>query len=219
MVSTFNDFVFAPLAPAPAPTIASSTTSTDSPIVLRLCTLFSNTKEAQSFAFSFPASHPIVFLPHADKAEIQRAASAKIPVLVEVHSMQGAFDALKLSGVKFVLVNPLQNKTTIDVAWMSVAKQRGMEVVFALPDLQSTLQLNKSRPIEEFQKLARLLAHYHIDYHIVSFARHAHEILSAEEIAALHTFLEEEKLLHHLQMQFSQDEQVGFSEEAEEVLE
>ncbi len=172
--------------------------------------LFPSAKEAQSHALSFSDHIPIVFLPHLDKGELQRCASAKIPALLEVHSMQSAFDALKLSGVKFVLVNPLRNKTTIDVAWMSVAKQRELHVIFALHDLQDSLRLQKPRALEEFQKLARLLSHYEIPYSIASFSRTPLESLSEEESAALRNYLEQEKLLHHVQLAFEAEEHATF---------
>ncbi len=179
-----------------------------------IAVLFPTVKEAQAFPSS-PNFLPIVFLPHTDKSEIQRAASAKIPVLVEVHSMQGAFDALKLSGVKFVKVNPLQNKTTIDVAWMSVAKQRGISVVFALHDLQSALQLKKTRAMEEFQKLARLLAHYNVPFFIASFSKKENELLSLDELDSLRVYLEDERLFHHIQLFYAAENESGFIEENE----
>ncbi|QQR92533.1 MAG: hypothetical protein IPJ89_05300 [Candidatus Iainarchaeum archaeon] len=177
--------------------------------------LFPSAKEAQSHALSFSDHLPVVFLPHLDKGELQRCASAKVPALIEVHSMQGAFDALKLSGVKFVLVNPLRNKATIDVAWMSVAKQRGLQVVFALHDVQESLRLQKSRALEEFQKLARLLVHYEIPYFIASFARSSSESIGEEASAALRAYLEQEKLLHRIQLDFESQENAEFLDENE----
>lgn len=200
MVLAFSDFVFSSALGAHSP----STTRN------ALGVLFPDAKAAQSHALSFSDHTPLVFLPHSDKAELQRCASAKIPALVEVHSMQGAFDVLKLSGVKFVLVNPLRNKTTIDVAWMSVAKQRGLHVVFALHDLQESLYSQKPRALEEFQKLARLLSHYAIPYSIASFARTSEEILHEEEWIALRAYLEDEKLFHHLQLAFAAEKDVSF---------
>lgn len=204
MPFSFQEFVFASAVPTQP--------------IHSIAVLFPTVKDAQAFPSS-PNLLPVVFLPHTDKSEIQRSASAKIPALLEVHSMQGAFDALKLSGVKFVKVNPLQNKTTIDVAWMSVAKQKGISVVFALHDLQSALQLKKSRPVEEFQKLARLLSHYEVPYMIASFAKKETELLSQEEILSLREFLENEKLLHHIQLFFLAENEMGFMEEPIEALE
>lgn len=192
-----NDFVFASAAHVP----------------IACGVLFPTCKDAQSFALSFSDHRPIVFLSHIDKAELQRCASAKIPALVEVHSMQGAFDVLKLSGVKFVLVNPLQNKATIDVAWMSVAKQQGLEVVFALHDLQEAMHANKARALEEFQKLSRLLLHYEIPFMIVSFAKNVNEVLHAEELEALRNYLVNEKLFHQMQLAFAEEKDVPFMDE------
>jgi hypothetical protein len=139
--------------------------------------------------YSFQNHFPILFLPLLDRTEIQRAASQKIPCMVSVHSLQNAFDVFKHPNVKFVHV-PFSDKPIIDVGWMGKAKEDGTKtVVFSILEWKETVANNKTRILEEYLKMIRLLVKWKIPVLLASFAKDENEIPTLEEKEALSSFL------------------------------
>lgn len=130
----------------------------------------------------------IVFIPHTDRTEIQRAASNKIACMVSVSSLQNAFDLVKQSGVSFVHVN-MNGPPLIDYAWMSLAKENNIGVVFSLIDLQSAFYGKNVSALQEFRKAARLLEKARVRLYIGSFAKEGFDVLSKTETHALLKYL------------------------------
>ena len=137
---------------------------------------------------SFPLHTRIVFLPSLDRAEVQHCASQKIPCMVSIHSLSNAFELLKVSGLRFVHVN-LNGPPLLDYAWMSGAKANGLEVVFALEDLQGAFHQKNVNGLHEYRKVARLLSKSRIPLHVGSFARASEGVFSRAEQRAWNTYL------------------------------
>lgn len=129
----------------------------------------------------FSVHKKIVFLKTADRAEIQRAASARIPVLLSVHSLQSAFDVFKLAGVSAILVQPDGNRPIIDVGWMGKAKEEEKSVVFSFLHFQQAVQHGHVNTLQEYRKLARLLEKSRIAAGLATFAESPEEQLSPRE--------------------------------------
>ncbi len=149
--------------------------------------LFSSLEESKNY--SFIQHQKIVFLSSFDPAEIQRCASDKIPVLLHIHSLQSAFDVLKLNGVKMVLVTSEKNKPIIDFGWMQKAKEEGKSVVFSFAHFQNAFQKSDVYAIQEYRKLSKLLEKSRVPFGIASFAQSKNEGLNKREKSALAGYL------------------------------
>ncbi|MDP2666366.1 MAG: hypothetical protein Q8P05_02605 [Candidatus Diapherotrites archaeon] len=144
--------------------------------------LFHSVEEAQTHQY---VSHPkFLFLTQGDHAQLQRAFSKKIPIIWQVHSLQSAFDALKLKGIHSVYVS-ISSKPILDAGWMNAARVKGMGVVFSVRDIQRAISQKDTAALLEFQKLARLLHKSRVPARIASFALEPHERITAPEEQAL----------------------------------
>ena len=117
--------------------------------------IYSNTPASQKD--QFVQHQKVVLLNQADRAEIQRCSSQKIPVILQTHSLQSSFDVFKMNGVKMVLVILKGAIPIIDYGWMSKAFEERKSVIFSLPELQKAFTQKDSGGLQEYRKLAQLL--------------------------------------------------------------
>ncbi|MEK6902595.1 MAG: hypothetical protein AABX02_03340 [archaeon] len=152
----------------------------------KLGVIYSSVADAQKDTFI--QHQKIVFLPNTDRTEIQRAASNKIACMISISSLQNAFDLVKQSGVTYVHVN-MNGPPLIDFAWMSLAKENKIGVVFSLADIQLAFYGKNVNALQEFRKAARLLEKAHVSLYIASLAKESFEVLSKTESHALLKYL------------------------------
>ncbi|MEK6820820.1 MAG: hypothetical protein AABY11_00275 [archaeon] len=131
----------------------------------------------------------MVFLPSPDLSELQRCASQKISCMVSVHSLAQSFDVVKHASVSLVYAS-LSGAPVIDFAWMSLASQRRVGVVFSLHDLRDAFVQKNVNAFAEYRKVGRLVAKSALPLHIASFARTPEDVLSSPEQRALLDYLE-----------------------------
>lgn len=136
-----------------------------------------------------PTHTPVVFLSRLDSSEIQRASSKKIPVMVPVSTLQGAFDLLKMNGVKLVYVEARGNVPLIDFGWMQKAFEEKKSVVFSLRALRTCFEKKDVDSLQEYRKLARLLEKSHVPMGLVSLAREKWERSSDTDAEAWKGYL------------------------------
>ena len=144
--------------------------------------LYASSAEAQKD--QFVQHQKFVFLTQTDYSEIQRCASQKIPVILQLHDLQHSFDVFKLSAVKIIFVAVKGTQPIIDFGWMSKAYEEKKSVVFSLSELQRAFSQKDSSALQEYRKLAQLLKKSHIPLGLASFARVESERLSAEDVQA-----------------------------------
>lgn len=144
--------------------------------------LYSSSTEAQKD--NFINHQKMVFLTQTNREEIQRCASNKIPVILQLHNLQSSFDVFKMPSVKIVFVALRGSQPIIDFGWMGKAYEERKSVVFSLPELQRAFQSKDSSSLQEYRKLAQLLQKSKIPLSIASFAASEKERLSGEDKAA-----------------------------------
>lgn len=144
--------------------------------------IYSNAGELQKD--QFVQHQKMVFLTQTDRIEIQRCASNKIPVILQLHNLQSSFDVFKMPAVKIVFVSLRGNIPIIDFGWMGKAYEEKKSVVFSLPDLQRAFTQKDSPALQEYRKIAQLLQKSKIPLGIASFAHVESERLSEEDKAA-----------------------------------
>ena len=151
--------------------------------------LFSSATEALAFRAAHPHSIVIVQLENPDQGEAQRAASNRIPVLLKIHSLQGAFDALKIAGVEWVYFDVQQDKPVVDVAYLQRAHEMGQRIVVSFPNLRACVEKKNVSALENVRKILRLCAAYNVNVALASFAREKDETLNEGEKKALAHYL------------------------------
>lgn len=144
--------------------------------------LYPSAAEAQKD--NFIQHQKMVFLTQINREEIQRCASLKIPVILQLHNLQSSFDVFKLPVVKIIFVAPRGNVPIIDFGWMGKAYEERKSVVFSLQELQRAFMSKDSSSLQEYRKLAQLLQKSKIPLGVASFATNENERLSNEDKAA-----------------------------------
>ncbi len=144
--------------------------------------LYTSAAEAQKD--NFVQHQKMVFLTQTNREEIQRCASQKIPVILQLHNLQSSFDVFKMGAVKIIFVAPRGNAPIIDFGWMGKAFEERKSVVFSLKELQRAFMSKDSSSLQEYRKLAQLLQKSKIPLGVASFASHENERLSNEDNAA-----------------------------------
>lgn len=141
--------------------------------------IYSTAAEAQKD--SFVQHQKFVFLVQTNREEIQRCASQKIPVILQLHNLQSSFDVFKMSNVKMIFVAPRGNTPIIDFGWMGKAFEERKSVVFSLAELQRAFSNKDASSLQEYRKLAMLLHKSSIPLGVASFATNENERLSNED--------------------------------------
>lgn len=144
--------------------------------------LYSSSSEAQKD--NFIQHQKFVFLSQTNREEIQRCASQKIPVILQLYDLKNSFDVFKLSSVKIIFVALRGNTPIIDFGWMGKAFEEKKTVVFSLPELQRAFSQRDALTLQEYRKVALLLFKSKIPLGLASFAQHENERLSEEDAAA-----------------------------------
>ncbi len=144
--------------------------------------LYASSSEAQKD--NFINHQKMVFLAQTNREEIQRCASNKIPVILQLHNLQSSFDVFKMPGVKIVFVALRGSQPIIDFGWMGKAFEERKSVLFSLPELQCAFVQKDSSALQEYRKLSQLLQKSKIPLGVASFAADENERLSAEDKTA-----------------------------------
>jgi hypothetical protein len=125
-----------------------------------------------------------VFLSQTNREEIQRCASLKVPVILQLYDLKSSFDVFKMSAVKIIFVALRGNTPIIDFGWMGKAFEEKKSVVFSLPELQRAFSQRDALTLQEYRKIAQLLVKSKIPLGLASFSQHENERLSEEDIVA-----------------------------------
>lgn len=144
--------------------------------------LYSSLAEAQKDVFI--QHQKFVFLTQTNREEIQRCASLKVPVILQLHNLQTSFDVFKMPGVKIIFVAPRGNTPIIDFGWMGKAFEERKAVVFSLVELQRAFSQKDFSTLQEYRKIAQLLQKSKIPLGLGSFAQDEKARLSEEDLRA-----------------------------------
>lgn len=144
--------------------------------------IYSSANDAQKDQFI--THQKMVFLSQTNREEIQRCASQKIPVILQLHDLHSSFDVFKMSAVKIVFVSLKGAQPIIDFGWMGKAYEVRKSVIFSLVDLQRAFAQRDASSLQEYRKLAQLLHKSKIPLGIASFAQDEKERLSVEDAQA-----------------------------------
>lgn len=125
----------------------------------------------------------------ANREEIQRCASQKIPIILRVNSLQEAFDTFKMSSVKIILLVARGNVPFIDYGWMGKAYEEKKSVIFSLQELQRAFATKDASTLQEYLKMAQLVYKSNVPLGLVSFAREEKDMLSHEEVVSWAAYL------------------------------
>lgn len=154
--------------------------------------LYTSAAEAQKDQFI--QHQKFVFLTQTNRDEIQRCASLRIPVILQLHNLQSSFDVFKMGSVKIVFIALRGNTPIIDFGWMGKAFEERKSAVFSLQELQRAFSQKDFTTLQEYRKIAQLLQKSRIPFGLASFAQDEKARLSEEDSLAWAGYLGVEKL-------------------------
>lgn len=154
--------------------------------------VYSSLNDAQKDQFI--QHQKFVFLTQTNRDEIQRCASLKVPVILQLHNLQSSFDVFKMPSVKIIFVALSGNTPIIDFGWMGKAFEERKSVVFSLRELQRAFSQKDFTTLQEYRKMAQLLQKSKIPLGLASFAQDENARLSEEDLQAWAGYLGVEKL-------------------------